>query len=87
MESDQPDRHGAYNMAMNISMTDLEQAINFWRDARPSKGEEHCLSPEVGKLATVYALVIYAGAKEVPSNLMDDEAQELINIWRQQQRA
>ena len=43
---------GGYNTAMDITLTDLEQAINHWRALRPSRGEERALSSEVNALAT-----------------------------------
>jgi hypothetical protein len=44
---------------MEISLIELEQAINYWRVHKPSTGEECTLSPEVNTLATVYALMIF----------------------------
>ena len=41
---------------MNLTMPDLEQAINYWRARHPSQGEERALSSEVNALASVYAL-------------------------------
>ncbi|RYE71107.1 MAG: DUF3717 domain-containing protein, partial [Oxalobacteraceae bacterium] len=32
--------------ATDITLSDLEQAINYWRGLRPSRGEERALSPE-----------------------------------------
>lgn len=40
---------------MDISLTELEEAINYWRTLRPSVGEERALSPEVNALAAIYA--------------------------------
>ncbi len=45
---------------MDITLTELEEAINYWRSLRPSAGEERALSPEVNALATVYALMIFS---------------------------
>ena len=36
--------------ATDITLSDLEQAINYWRGLRPSRGEERALSPEVNQL-------------------------------------
>ena len=32
---------------MNLTLSELEQAINYWRRMRPSQGEERALSTEV----------------------------------------
>lgn len=70
---------------MDLSLTELEQAINHWRARRPSTGEEHALSPEVNALATVYALMIHARARSVPLETVDAAARALIEDWRSQQ--
>lgn len=41
-----------------IHITDIESAINFWREKTPS-GEGMTLAPEVRALAEVYALMVY----------------------------
>lgn len=69
---------------MEISLTELEQAINYWRHIRPSSGEECALSPEVNKLATVYALMIFEHAKSVPVSSLDAPVLELIDARMQQ---
>lgn len=69
---------------MNISLTELEQAINYWRIQRPSLGEERALSPEVDALATVYALMIFHGAKSVPIEQLDPMARQVFLAWREQ---
>ena len=63
---------------MNISLSELEQAINYWRVRRPATGEERALSPEVNALATIYALLIFEGRKEVPVAALDPVAQQLM---------
>lgn len=57
-----------------IHITDIEAAINYWRDRAPSP-DGVLLSPEVRALAEVYALMIHHRAQEVstrgfPSNAM-----------------
>jgi hypothetical protein len=71
---------------MEITLTELEQAINYWRSARPSTGEEHALSPEVNTLANVYALMIFSHARAVSLESLEPAAQLLLENWRQQQR-
>lgn len=67
---------------MDITVTELEQAINYWRALRPSTGEEHRLSPEVDALATVYALMIFDRARSVPFDTLSPQAQQLVDGWR-----
>ena len=47
-----------------IHITDIEAAINYWRDRSPSP-DGVLLTPEVRALAQVYALMIYARESEV----------------------
>jgi hypothetical protein len=72
---------------MDITLTDLEEAINYWRTVRPSLGEERALSREVNALAAVYALMIYNRAKTVSFETLDDAAKQLLNSWRTQRAA
>jgi hypothetical protein len=71
-----------YNIAMDITLTELEQAINHWRALRPSTGEERALSPEVNALANVYALMIFHHSKSVPLDVLDQASRRLIEAWR-----
>ena len=70
--------------ATDITLTDLEQAINYWRGLRPSRGEERALSPEVNQLAEVYALMIYERLRSLPRERVDGGALGLIDAWRGQ---
>jgi hypothetical protein len=72
---------------MDITLTDLEEAINYWRTVRPSLGEERALSREVNTLATVYALMIHNRTKIVPFDTLDDTARQLLISWRTQRAA
>lgn len=69
---------------MEITLTELEQAINFWRSARPSTGEERALSPEVNALADVYAMMIFNHARTVSLEAMEPGTRELLEAWRKQ---
>lgn len=69
---------------MDITLYELEQAINYWRAIRPSTGEECALSPEVNALADVYAMMIYTGSKSVPLADLDQAVQQLLDAWRKQ---
>jgi hypothetical protein len=68
---------------MNLILTDLEQAINYWRARRPSQGEESALSAEVNALANVYALMIYQKQNSLPLEQLPGEVIQLIQGWRQ----
>jgi hypothetical protein len=68
-------------MASDITLTELEQAINYWRGLRPSTGEEHALSPEVNALATAYALMIFHGIKSQPRAQLGQMALQLLQAW------
>jgi len=51
---------------MDVTLTELEEAINYWRRMRPATGEERALSPEVNALADAYALMIFERARVLP---------------------
>ena len=70
---------------MDITLTDLEQAINYWRTLRPSTGEECALSPEVNALADIYAMMIYTRSHSVPFSELAPAAQQLVAAWRKQE--
>lgn len=69
---------------MDLTLAELEQAINYWRAMRPSRGEEHALSPEVNTLATVYAMMIFHRAKSIPVGSLDQDVLKLLEDWRRQ---
>ena len=45
------------------SISQLEYAINFWRNRSPAQGEELALCPEAGALAALYAMMIVANTE------------------------
>ncbi|MDB5842018.1 MAG: hypothetical protein JWQ23_3970 [Herminiimonas sp.] len=69
---------------MEITLSELEQAINYWRTLRPSSGEERALSPEVNSLASVYALMIFNHFRSIPAEALDPASLALLEAWRQQ---
>ncbi|WP_019142241.1 DUF3717 domain-containing protein [Noviherbaspirillum massiliense] len=69
-------------MRMEITLPELEQAINYWRSLRPSTGEESALSPEVNTLATVYALMIFDHRKSIALDALDPSSRQLVESWR-----
>lgn len=74
-----------YNRQMDLTLSELEQAINHWRARRPSTGEERALSPEVNMLADVYAMMIYTRSKTVPLATLPSATRQLLEAWRKQQ--
>lgn len=72
---------------MDISLAELEQAINYWRSVRPSSGDEHTLSPEVNALAHVYALMIFDRQPQVTLAALDALSGLAITQWRAQAAA
>ncbi|MES2105384.1 MAG: DUF3717 domain-containing protein [Pseudomonadota bacterium] len=69
---------------MNITLPELEAAINFWRQQRPATGDECALSPEVNILASVYALMIFHRKKEIAAQELQPNAQSLLRVWQEQ---
>lgn len=69
---------------MDITLPELEQAINYWRTLRPSSGEERALSPEVNELAHLYALMIFHQQKTTPIESLQAVSRQLIEAWRAQ---
>lgn len=69
-------------MQIEITLPELEQAINYWRLLRPSTGEEHALSCEVNILASVYALMIFHRDKSLPVQKINAAALPLLEAWR-----
>lgn len=67
---------------MDLTLTELEQAINYWRRMRPSTGEERALSAEVNALANVYALMIFQHAQTFTLESLPADARELVASWR-----
>jgi hypothetical protein len=68
---------------MDLTLNELELAINFWRRLRPSTGDERALSAEVNTLANVYALMIYEHARTCPLATLDSATRALIDAWRE----
>ena len=69
---------------MELSLPELEAAINYWRERRPARGNEFALSAEVNALATVYALMIFRRAKTVDEAQLDSTARQVLQAWRVQ---
>jgi hypothetical protein len=69
---------------MDLSVQELEAAINYWRGERPARGSELALSNEVSVLATVYALMIYHRQQTTLIDQLSQSARQLLQTWRQQ---
>ena len=67
---------------MDLSLQELEAAINYWRAQRPARGNEFALSAEVNLLATVYALMIFRRATHLTLEQLDTSARHLLQTWR-----
>ena len=69
---------------MELSVQELEAAINYWRERAPARGNEYALSTEVNLLAPIYALMIFRGAATLDTNTVDPAVQQLLQAWRAQ---
>jgi hypothetical protein len=67
---------------MELSLQELEAAINYWRTQRPARGNEYALSAEVSVLARVYALMIFHHAPSLTLEQLDSSARQLLQTWR-----
>ncbi|MEI8400514.1 MAG: DUF3717 domain-containing protein [Alcaligenaceae bacterium] len=65
-----------------LTLTELESAINFWRQRSPSVGEELRLCPEASSLATPYALMIIERRKQIELAELSERAQAAIVTWQ-----
>ncbi len=72
------------NAAMDtvIPLTDLEQAINYWRNLRPAQGEEARLCAEAAALATPYAMMIVARRQTLGLDELGPAARQAYDAWR-----
>ncbi|AUL48794.1 hypothetical protein BBB39_19690 [Bordetella trematum] len=70
-----------------ITLTDLEQAINYWRQRKPSQGEEARLCAEAAALATPYATLIMARRQTLRLDELGENARRAYQAWRDPQAA
>ena len=63
-----------------IHITDIEAAINHWRQRRPS-ADGVTLAPELRALAEVYALMVYYHEDQCDEDTMPAKAQEAWLTW------
>ena len=67
---------------MELSVQELEAAINYWRHQKPACGNEFALSAPVAILARVYAQMIFYHASSLDFEQLDASAQQLLQTWR-----
>ena len=65
-----------------IHITDIEAAINFWRDKKPSP-DGVTLAPEIRALAEVYALMVYYREDEASEKGFPPKAYDAWFTWYQ----
>jgi predicted Fe-S protein YdhL (DUF1289 family) len=63
-----------------IHITDIEAAINFWRDRKPSP-DGVTLAPELRALAEVYALMVYHREDEADESGFPAQAYAAWRAW------
>ncbi len=63
-----------------IHITDIESAINYWRDKKPSV-DGFSLEPEVRALAEVYGLMVFCHASQADEFSMPAPAYAAWLIW------
>ena len=68
-------RHNG-GMSTSISVTQIEAAINYWRQVSPATGEEARLCTQASALAGPYALMIFSGLKALDLDSMSAAAQQ-----------
>lgn len=65
-----------------ITITELEAAINFWRQRIPSAGEEGRLCAHAGALARPYALLIFNAQEALADDQLDEAARTAWQAYR-----
>ncbi|MFO7748060.1 MAG: DUF3717 domain-containing protein [Orrella sp.] len=68
-------------MNPDITLTELESAINYWRNQSPSVGDELRLCPEAAALASPYAMMILQKRSSLSTNDLEPMAQSAIEEW------
>jgi hypothetical protein len=58
----------------DITIYELEAAINFWRARSPSSGDEHVLCKEASALSKPYAQMIVQRQTVLPQERLDESA-------------
>lgn len=66
-----------------ITLSEIESAINFWRQRSPSVGEELRLCKEASSLATPYALMIIERRNQLNVSDLSEQAQAAFAGWQE----
>ncbi len=64
----------------SIYITDIESAINFWREKSPSP-DGVTLAKEIHNLAEIYALMVYHHSLEVDTRMLSDAGMQAWMAW------
>jgi hypothetical protein len=71
-----------YNCAMSeVTLKELEAAINGWKQARPADAHTCALAPEVAALAKPYALLIWQQQPSIAHAQLSEPAQRALAAW------
>jgi len=65
-----------------ISLTELEDAINYWRIQCPASVDRCALSPEVNALADLYALMIIDHLHDISLDHATQQVHQLLGLWQ-----
>lgn len=68
-------------MEKQITLPELESAINYWRQQSPSVGEELRLCKEASALAAPYALMILNRQHSIRVDELDERAKHAWESW------
>lgn len=67
----------------DITINELEAAINFWRARSPSSGDELSLCKEASALSKPYALLIVQRRAQIPVEALEPPARAAWERYRQ----
>jgi hypothetical protein len=65
-----------------VSIAELEAAINYWRAISPAQGEALVLSTQAGALADPYAMMIFRHLATVRLDALDPAARRALEQYR-----
>ena len=68
-------------MEKQITLPELESAINYWRQQSPSVGEELRLCKEASALAAPYAMMILSRRQSIRVDELDERAKQAWESW------
>jgi hypothetical protein len=65
-----------------VSLTALEAAINWWKQAHPADARTCALAPPVAALAKPYALMVWQHRHSMEEQDLSQAAQQALAAWR-----